>query len=309
MNSSTHIFGRYLHDGNLFDDDAVRKEIEIFSQYVQFLKSNEKFDQRTEKDCVEQLKKFVQRRIARFAAIELTQAEKSIKGFWHDTGKRSHIWESIVDTSALSRIIPGDWSTFDDTTLKPFCDDFSFRRCIKDSVEDDHWTPLFGRVLPPTTDQWVELGKLFQQFKINRVIEVCAGKGYIAKVAKRELPWLEWIATDLDPGNSHVEKFEQSDAVRAKNSAKYCLFIGWPPYLSDNEKLNDTISNDENCEMVIYVGEEEFGCTGYLFSIDDCGSTEEAAIWQRFGHMRIPQWICLSDHLYIWKKNRTFILL
>jgi hypothetical protein len=90
-----------------------------------------------------------------------------------------------------------------------------------------------------------------------RVLEVCAGRGVLAKHMPDDQ--IEWLSTDGDPAEPHVIEL---DAMIAIETMQFdVVFVSWVPYESELD-WELAVRCAQLGKPMIIVGESEGGCTG-----------------------------------------------
>jgi len=144
-----------------------------------------------------------------------------------------------------------------------------------------------------------------QQMKLfigsRAVLEIGAGKGLLARAVHDLLPGVRWIATDIKPATPNtfypVEQLDHREAL-----AKYptdILAMCWPAYNED--WTHETLELFQG-KYVIYIGEDEHGCTGSERFHQQLGehwvATERKQPW-----IDIPQFDTLHDALVLYRRK------
>ena len=143
---------------------------------------------------------------------------------------------------------------------------------------------------------------LFKIAQFENIIEIGAGCGYLAFLLNKHFE-CDIIATDiLDPLNNkwtnkkepwtNIEILSGVDAV--KKYPKSTLLTCWPPY---NDSLAFDALTAYKGKNLIYIGEDEGGCTG-CDNFHNLLSTD----WKRIECIRIPNWKTIHDAVFIYKR-------
>ena len=135
------------------------------------------------------------------------------------------------------------------------------------------------------------------------VVSVASGFAYTESLAIKE--GADVIATDVCP-NKHnhwcrdgifyipVEEIRADDAVKKYSNRN--VFMAWPPY--DTSMAFDVASEMEKERILIYVGENQGGCTGN----DDFFQYLETHFEELDISVDIPRWGGIYDGVRIYKK-------
>lgn len=159
-------------------------------------------------------------------------------------------------------------------------DDFDF---LNSWVQRKKFTSQYSWAIPEEK----AIHKLVEFIGQDKCLEVGAGSGLWSKLL--ELNGVDIVATDI--GN---EKFTKSFTIIKTLSAQEAvktykdrnvLFLCWSRVDPTQEFTGDKI---------IYIGEEEGGCTNGI---------PDESIWKRVGEVSIPQWEGIHDAIYLYKRK------
>lgn len=139
-----------------------------------------------------------------------------------------------------------------------------------------------------------------KKYSPRGVVEVGAGGGYWAMMLRALGVNVLAFDTEPDPrDNSWVtrqwsEVCEGGSEVAARHPER-TLFLCWPRLYHSMayDALSYYVGN-----MVIYVGEGEGGCTAN----DAFHETLNNGVWREVADIDIPQWDCINDGLWIYKR-------
>jgi hypothetical protein len=141
------------------------------------------------------------------------------------------------------------------------------------------------------------------------IVEIGAGRGYWAKLLQDR--GVDIIPYDINPpslGNNsyhrgfHKLTWTEVFSGNAKKAALHndrTLFLCWPPY--DTSCAFDALNNYTG-KKVIFVGEEQGGCTG-----DNKFFSLLSKNFKMTKQISIPQWFGIHDSLMIFKRKRLTI--
>lgn len=135
------------------------------------------------------------------------------------------------------------------------------------------------------------------------VVSVASGFAYTESLAIKE--GADVIATDVCPNKDNhwcrdgifyipVEEIRADDAVKKYSNRN--VFMAWPPY--DTSMAFDVASEMEKERILIYVGENQGGCTGN----DDFFQYLETHFEELDISVDIPRWGGIYDGVRIYKK-------
>jgi hypothetical protein len=136
------------------------------------------------------------------------------------------------------------------------------------------------------------------------IIEIGAGKGYWASLIRKAD--VDILAFDKYLENNYFTDKEtpwteilKGDEQTIKDHPNRTLFLCWPPY--DNPMAYNCLMNYKG-DTLIYVGEDEGGCTG-----DDNFWKEIGANWKDIEGVKIPQWEGIHDYLLVYKRKNVTV--
>lgn len=135
------------------------------------------------------------------------------------------------------------------------------------------------------------------------VVSVASGFAYTESLAIKE--GADVIATDVCPNKDNhwcrdgifyipVEEIRADDAVKKYSNRN--VFMAWPPY--DTSMAFDVASEMEKERILIYVGENQGGCTGN----DDFFQYLETHFEELDISVDIPRWGGIYDEARVYKK-------
>lgn len=135
------------------------------------------------------------------------------------------------------------------------------------------------------------------------VVSVASGFAYTESLAIKE--GADVIATDVCPNKDNhwcrdgifhipVEEIRADDAVKKYSNRN--VFMAWPPY--DTSMAFDVASEMEKERILIYVGENQGGCTGN----DDFFQYLETHFEELDISVDIPTWGGIYDEARVYKK-------
>lgn len=139
--------------------------------------------------------------------------------------------------------------------------------------------------------------------KLSPLIEIGAGVGYWAYLLRKR--GVDIVAYDLHPtnlGKNHYHSTCESwtevckgDWRVLKKHPERSLFLCWPPH---NNPMAYRCLKAYKGENVVFVGEDSGGCTGCdrFFGLLESD-------FELFDTVAIPQWRCLHDAMWIYKRK------
>lgn len=155
----------------------------------------------------------------------------------------------------------------------------------------DHFRPIFLElwIYAIVDRQWAR--QLADIIANGRCLEVCAGRGWLAKALRTH--GVSIIAIDLAPDDP-VTDVEVQDAVNAIHHHPEIdyLIISWPPL--NSPVAARCVRAIKTHTTIIYIGEWRDGC---------CANDDFFESVEIIQTLRIPSWFGFTDKIYILKKK------
>jgi len=138
--------------------------------------------------------------------------------------------------------------------------------------------------------------ELIETLKLHQpILSVCSGLGYTESLA--QAAGVNIVCTDIDKSKFSFMDVKIMDAETAvKSYPNRNVFMAWPPY--DIPVASRVVRAMQNSRILIYVGEDGYGCTGDLKFHEYVGR-----YFEDVKYIFIPSWPHISDAVQVFKKQ------